>query len=580
MMLNRTVWLSGAVWLFLTTSVLPTAAQITTGTITGIVVDAQGGVVPGASVAVTSETQGTKTAPVITTSAGGYVVPSLQADRYTIEVSMPGFKTVTRSGVRVSGGDRIAVEALVLEVGIASETVTVTAEPALLQAASGERSAVIDITQLESLPIGSHDFQQFVAMTPGVNGLNRVGGGGQDNYMIDGVSAMDTGNNSLMGGLNLPVDAVAEIKVLTSGYPAEYGRSSGLQVSAVTRSGTNRFRWSVFSYQRESPAPTASWADTENGFPRVVSQQLDVGYTLGGPVGRPGRKNRLFFFYTHEYRPRRAGNFVNVVRLPTALERRGDFSQTRDANGLVYNLIYDASSGLPRSACSAEDSSACFQDGGVVGHIPANRLYGPGMALLNQYPLPNVEAAPGRAFNYAGVTPIQVTLSHTPVIRLDYQASSRLRLTGKWAGQTSLVAPTFGTLPGFDDTLQRFPLSVNASVTAAYSIGPTTFLEATIGANQNRLGAPPVTPFSNRNNVVCPGELAAMVPRCTLGGIALLFPDAGVIDPRYYEYGALQDVGAPFFQDGRSVLPPQLAWSAPGTASRVATGNCTAAACA
>src|SRR5205085_8966324 len=131
------------------------------------------------------------------------------------------------------------------------------------------------------LPVASHDFQQFVALAPGVNGTRRMGGGGQDTYMIDGVSAMDTGNNGLLGGLNLPIDAVAEVKVLTSAYQAEYGRSSGLQVSAVTRSGTNQFKWSIFSYERPSPEVFTPWADSLNGYPKVVSRQIDVGYTFG-----------------------------------------------------------------------------------------------------------------------------------------------------------------------------------------------------------------------------------------------------------------------------------------------------------
>ena len=493
---------------------------------------------------------------------------------------MRGFKTLTRRGVTVSGGDRVVVETLVLQVGGASETVDVRAEAPILQSATGERSSIIDLSQLESLPIASHDFQQFLAIAPGVNGTTRIGGGGQDNYTIDGVSAMDTGNNGLRAGLNLPVDAVAEVKLLTSGAPAEYGRSSGMQVSAVTRSGTNQFQWSLFNYLRNSALNSNSWANAQNGSPKPVSRQLDLGYTLSGPVGKPGGNNKLFFFYSHEYRPRQTGNIVNGFRVPTALERRGDFSQTLDQNGALYTLIYDPASGLPKSACSATTTTACFQDGGVIGRIPQNRLYGPGIALLNQYPLPNVAQASGQGFNYAVTTPVRTTLSYTPVIRLDYHASSRFRLTGKWAGQSAWVVPAVGSLPGFNDTLQKFPLSLNTSVTANYAVNTTTFVEATYGLSQNRLGSPPIGPNTNRNSVVCPPDLGAVIANCTLSRIAFLFPDAGVIDPRYYEYGALQTVGVPFFQDGRSLLPPKLVWSAPGTTSRVSTVGCNGGACA
>jgi hypothetical protein len=98
-------------------SVLPASAQITTGNVLGTIKDAQGAVVPGATVVLVSETKGTKSAPVVTNGAGDYVFPNVTADTYTVEVSMEGFKTVRRTGVSVSGGDRVAVGSLVLDVG-------------------------------------------------------------------------------------------------------------------------------------------------------------------------------------------------------------------------------------------------------------------------------------------------------------------------------------------------------------------------------------------------------------------------------------------------------------------------------
>src|SRR6185295_3290686 len=111
---------------------VPVAAQITTGSVTGNIKDAQGGVVPGATIVLLSESRGTRTAPVVTNSSGDYVLPNITADTYTVEVSMPGFKSLKRTGVRVSGGDRAAVGTLVLEVGGTSETVNVAAEAPLI----------------------------------------------------------------------------------------------------------------------------------------------------------------------------------------------------------------------------------------------------------------------------------------------------------------------------------------------------------------------------------------------------------------------------------------------------------------
>jgi len=119
---------------------------------------------------------------------------------------------------------------------------------------------------------------------------------------MDGVSTMDTGNNSQLIAMNM--EAIAEVKVLTSAYQAEYGRSSGLQITAVTKGGTNRFRGSLYDIERNSDWNENTWANTKNGDPKPVSKQRDWGYSVGGPIGRPGGNNSLFFFYSHEYRPR------------------------------------------------------------------------------------------------------------------------------------------------------------------------------------------------------------------------------------------------------------------------------------
>ncbi|MCC7044873.1 MAG: carboxypeptidase regulatory-like domain-containing protein, partial [Acidobacteria bacterium] len=119
----------------------PTAtAQITTGTIAGTVQDSQGGVIPGATVVLISESRGTRSVPGVTSATGDYVFPNMTPDTYTIEVTMPGFRTLRRAGVAVSGGDRVTVPALTIEPGGASETIEVTAEAPLIQAQSGERS--------------------------------------------------------------------------------------------------------------------------------------------------------------------------------------------------------------------------------------------------------------------------------------------------------------------------------------------------------------------------------------------------------------------------------------------------------
>ena len=112
----------------------------------------------------------------------------------------------------------------------------------------------------------------------------------QNNIMMDGISAMDTGNNGQM--LQMNIESIAEVKVLTSGYQAEYGRSSGLQITAVTKSGTNRFHGSVYDIEDNSDWNTNSWQNQENGIAKPVSKNRTWGYSVGGPVGTPGRRQQ------------------------------------------------------------------------------------------------------------------------------------------------------------------------------------------------------------------------------------------------------------------------------------------------
>ncbi len=348
--------------------------------------------------------------------------------------------------------------------------------------------------------------------------------------MLDGLSSLDTGCNCLMAVMNVPAEAIEEIKVVTSGYQAEYGRASGAQISAVTRGGTNRFHGSLYDYERNSNWNSNSWTNIQNGFAKAVSKQRDWGYVIGGPVGKPGGDNKLFFFYTQEFQPRKGGNQTSNLRLPTALERQGDFSQTLDANGKLISPIVNTTTGLP------------FADGGTVGKIPASRLYGPGIALLNMYPLPTGTQAAGSNYNDTEVVPVQNNLGYTPVVRVDYQFSPTLRVTWKIDAASARIIPGWtvnggagSVLPrdNFTETIQKFPLSFNTSGSINYSFNPTTFLEASYGVNQNRLGNPAIGPMSNVNNIVCPQALADQIQNCTGASLPLLFPDAGVVSSKY-----------------------------------------------
>ena len=240
--------------------------------------------------------------------------------------------------------------------------------------------------------------------------------------------------------------------------------------------------------------------------------------------------------------------------MPTALERAGDFSQTLNTNnqgqstGVLNPFIRDAQTNLP---CGAADTSGCFQDGGVVGRIPANRIYQPGLALLSRYPTANVPMALNQTYNYEIQPPAVENLTQQPAVRVDYQLSSKLRVTGKYSGQRARALITPGLIQGFTDVLTPYPYITNYAFTVNYALNPTTFLEGTYGFIRNELtggneGGVLVNESSNR--------LTAMP------NFPILYAEAGDVDPNYYAMEVMEDTKPPFWDGSRLNLPPVFGW--------------------
>jgi Carboxypeptidase regulatory-like domain len=547
----------------LAAAAVPAAAQITTGTIVGNIKDAQGGVIPGATITLVSGTRGTTLATAVSNADGDYVFPNVPPDTYLVRVTMDGFKTIERSGIAVSPGDRVAIPALTIEVGGLEETVTVAGESPLIQSRSGERSFTVATDAVQNLPLLNRSFTSLTSLAPGVdvsgNNPARLGGGGSNNTLMDGVSTVDTGNNQPVLFLN--VEAIAEVKVLTSGYQAEYGKASGIQITAVTKSGTNQLRGSIYDVHRDSDWNSNSWANIKNGNPKAVNKEDDWGYSIGGPIGKPGGRNKLFFFFSQEWRPRTTAGAIQRFRFPTALERNGDFSQTRDNNGALYNLIRDASTNLP---CTATNTSGCFQDGGVVGRIPQQRLYQPGLNILRQYPMPNIDGT-GLAYNYEAPAPEIKTLNNQPAVRIDYQPIQPLRAIFRYAAEMQRREVFPGSIPGFNDVQTQNPIIPTIAASVNYTINPTTFLEVTYGRIQNELAG--CTTLTG----VCANAIPMGAPsnklNVGLGDLPLIFPDGLGMDSRYYEYKTLEKIAPPFWQNGQILLPPTFNWG-----GRIANG--------
>jgi hypothetical protein len=519
-------------------------AQVTTGSVSGTVKDAQGGVVPGATVVLISEGRGTRSEPATTNATGDFVFPNVTVDTYTIEVTMPSFRTLRRTDIPVSAGSRVTVGTLTIDVGGATETVDVKAEAPVIQAASGERSFTIPTESVQNLPLSNRSFTALADLAPGVTGTAAAGtrANMSTNFTMDGISTMDTGSNTVL--LQMNTESIAEVKLLVSGYQAEYGRSSGLQVMAVTKSGTNRFRGSVYDVERNSDWNANSKTNILNGLPKTISKQKDWGYSIGGPIGKPGGNNKLFFFNSVEFRPRTGGNDQQSFRVPTALERAGDFSQTLDNNGNLYPYIKDPQL---TGACSATTQAGCFADGGVLGRIPASRLYQPGLNILKMFPMPTSSSIIGRNLEF--IRPAEDTLSYQPAVRFDYQPFASLRVSYKFQGQITRRQVVQGTIPGWNNLLDPFPIVATDAVSVNYNLNQTTFIEGTFGRAWNKQGTYQTDPISDARTA-------------GLADFPLLFPDANIIDPDYYAFEALSNgrPQAPYWDGTRVWKAPSFSW--------------------
>jgi hypothetical protein len=537
-------------------------AQSTRGSVAGTVRDGQGAAVPGATVELTSPRRN-DTQVATANEAGDFLFLNLLPDTYSLKVSMDSFKTVEQSNVVVNAADRLSLGIITLELGAVSETVTVSTRVVEVQSRDATRNFSVDSNAIENLAVNGRDPLLLARLAPGIadasagTGMNVNGArDNTTNYTVDGVNNLDTGNNGASGSINL--DAVEEFKILTNAYQAEYGRSSGAQISLVTKSGGRDYRGSVYGYRRQESLNANTFINNrERGRAlatdpnskvglKAINRQSDAGFTVGGPVPLGGYNkdhNRLFFFFALENQRRFTPPAnPNRVKVPTDLERAGDFSQSRDNNNNLYNLIKDYQTGLP---CTAANTSGCFQDGGVLGRIPANRLYAPGLAILNAYPKPN---ASGAGYNYESQVAVQIN-RREEIFRADWQASNAWRVYGRYFANTNNAGAGIGPYGSFV-LGANLPLTnvsdirpvYNLALSATGVITPTLFFETTFGTGHNSI-------FIHDND--------GTWNRTALGvtALPLLFPDAVKDDypPQFQlggRFGTSPNIGsnnAPFY---------------------------------
>src|SRR5467141_49449 len=318
----------------------PASAQVTGGTISGTITDPSDRYVPQAQVSIVNVATGITTT-VMTNSDGFYSAPNLLPGEYEITVSAKGFSTEVRKGISLTVGGQLVLN-LSLHVGSAAKTVVeVTTEAPAVQLASSDISAVVNATTVRELPLNGRSWTDLAALQPGLDtiqtqptfavGADRGNRGfgqqltisgarpQQNNYRLDGISLNDYANGapgSVLGG-NLGVDAIQEFSVLTSNYSAEYGKTSGGVVNAITRSGTNRFHGSAYEFLRNSALDARNFFEDPTA-PKAPFKRNQFGGAVGGPI----IKNRTFFFADFEA-IRQSKGIAVVDTVPSNAARAG-----------------------------------------------------------------------------------------------------------------------------------------------------------------------------------------------------------------------------------------------------------------
>ncbi len=449
----------GAAWLWLGVLMVALALPLAspaqdTGYISGTVTDKSGAAVVGAEVVITN-TAGSLKRTTTTNADGAYVVPGLAGATYNIVVTAKGFQKYTAQNVVLDVAQKARLD-VQLTVGAISEEIVVSGESvAQVETQSSALGSTITGKQIDQLMLNGRNFTQLVTLSPGV--INQTGSdegkvgvygnvaysmnGGRteyNNWELDGGDNMDNGSNATLNVYPNP-EAIAEFKVLTSSYGAQYGRNGSGTVEVETKSGTNAFHGSAFEYLRNDFFNAKSWAEGVDPTAKKASyKKHDYGYTVGGPVFIPNHynssKKKTFFFFSEEWRKESntssapSSSVSTTPNVPSDAERTGDFSDL-----------------CPDPLGTTND---CPKDPTTGNFFPGNKVTpaATGTALLALIP----KAIPG--FLVGGFPAFHQTIS-TPtswreeLVRIDHNLSDNYRLTFRYihdSWQTVVPNPLWG----------------------------------------------------------------------------------------------------------------------------------------
>lgn len=426
-------------------------AQRENGAILGTVTDQSGAVIPGAKVTLTSEDTGLVVSTV-TASGGTYSFTPIKIGTYTVTAEYQGFSKEMRAHIKVDVQQQVVAD-FALRPGVVTQTVEVTSAVPLLQTQNASVGQVVGGQAINDLPLNGRNFTFLAQLAAGVNemqqdsrGFGASGGfsangvrSESNNYLLDGIDNNNDSQDFLNGTFYValpPVDAIAEFKVETGNYSAEFGRAGGAAINATLKSGTNQFHGDAFEFVRNNIFDAADFFTNAAGLQNGEFRQNQFGFTAGGPI----KKNKTFIFGDYQgTRVRQALIYEETV--PTALMRSSGYtnfsdlysestSTVTDDLGRTFSAgqIFDPATTRPVTAGQTDPvtglvatQTGYVRDPFAGNLIPSTRIDQNAVNLLNLYPLPTV---PGLYNNYSSA-PIQSSTTDSFDTRVDQNFSDR-----------------------------------------------------------------------------------------------------------------------------------------------------------
>ena len=467
-----------------------------TGSISGVVTDPSGAVIPGVTVVATAVSTNVKHTTV-TDGKGFYAFPALSIDHYNVAVSQPGFRDFLESGVIINANSAIRID-VKLQIGAVKNTVSVKSDQLQVETQSTQMGEVIEGSKITSVPLNGRSYIDLLALQPGVSpyndvattngsGVSGLDGGGNsgssnmglqsvnggqpegNGYMVNGADAEEGVHN---GAAFIPnLDSIAQFRIITNNFNAEYGNFSGGQINVVTKAGTNQFHGDLFDFLRNTDLDAKNYFSPDRG----VFIQNQFGGTIGGPI----KRDKVFFFGDYQGTKQIIGS-TQSFPVPSIADRSGNLSDqaatlegSDPANGgvgvqgaywasvLSGELGYTVTNGEPYYSQGCTSNATCVFPNAI---IPASAISPVARNMLKYIPTPNAVQSGQPFFQTSAFN--QTLTDNKGGIRVDTNTHFGALFGYYFVDKYSEVNPYFAVnVPGFDADLSGLTQMGNFGLT-------------------------------------------------------------------------------------------------------------------